>query len=366
VSALLAVLVLALLSFADVPRTISYQGLLTDTGGNPIPDGAHDLIIRLSTVDTGGSAVYTEAHSAVSVANGGFNVLIGSITPPAIAFDQPLWLSLQVDADPELSPRVPFASSPYSLGLSLPFDGHADGATPTFAVRNATRTALLVEGSIDILAPGGGASPIIDAQKFGTFGGQLQVKDEANPPVVRLEPDRNGTGGFLTVYRSELNIGFSVNGNDVTEEPIMSLTGSARTAVFDMSNSGDTSVQLPSSSISALEGVDEPGVAEIYSNSVIQIGTGITTIASRSIIVWARFVPVVRSGDRCTSAGASSEQRRARPSRIQVRRTRDGTQHAGWNPHAKSPSGLEAGDDGQRRNTKRATAVRSAASRRTK
>ncbi|MHA2021505.1 MAG: hypothetical protein ACW96N_07310, partial [Candidatus Thorarchaeota archaeon] len=48
--ALLAVLALSILAIsvsAEVPKTISYQGRLTDTAGNPIADGDYDLTFQI-------------------------------------------------------------------------------------------------------------------------------------------------------------------------------------------------------------------------------------------------------------------------------------------------------------------------------
>lgn len=277
-------LTLAAPAVAQVPRTMSYQGILTDNLGTPIADGNYSLTVRLYDASGGGALLYTEVHPVVAVAKGGFNVILGSVTPLNIAFDKPLWLSLQVGADPELSPRVPLASSAYSMGLSLPFDGRADGATGTMVLHNATGPALVADGAVQVYKPGG-ATPIASIQSFVSIGGQVAAKDDLGNNVIRMEPDASspGTGGFLSVYRNTSSVGFSVDGNDGTDEPIVSVLGSARTARFDMSVSGDASVALPSSSINSVEEFNEPGVAESYQNSSIQVGLGVTTIGSRTI-----------------------------------------------------------------------------------
>ncbi len=42
---------------ADVPATISHQGLLTDEQGLAVPDGEYDLTARLYDVPSGGSSL---------------------------------------------------------------------------------------------------------------------------------------------------------------------------------------------------------------------------------------------------------------------------------------------------------------------
>jgi len=110
----------ASVAYADVPSTMSYQGVLTDAGGNLVSDGNYNLTFRIYDVSVGGVALYTENHPSVPVQLGGFSVIIGSTTPIGLPFDDPYWLGIQVGADPELSPRIPLASSPYGLSLRLP------------------------------------------------------------------------------------------------------------------------------------------------------------------------------------------------------------------------------------------------------
>lgn len=269
---------------AQAPREISYQGILTDDLGTPIADGNYSLTVRLYDAEVGGALLFAEAHPAVAVSKGGFNVLVGGVTPLSLSFDQPLWLSLQVGGDPELSPRVALASSPYALGLSLPLDATANGAAAAFTVRNSSGPALVADGDVQIL-DGNGSNPIVAIQPLALFGGQIAVMDEESHNVARLEPDANGTGGFFSILRSSTSFGFTVNGNDGTEEPIVSVLGSARSAVFDMSISGDAAVSLPSSCVSSTEMFNEAGAAEVFLNAAVTIGTGVTTITSRSITV---------------------------------------------------------------------------------
>ncbi len=46
-----------------IPRMLSYQGKLTDTLGNPVPDGNYQLTFRLYTQETGGTPFWTEAQT---------------------------------------------------------------------------------------------------------------------------------------------------------------------------------------------------------------------------------------------------------------------------------------------------------------
>ena len=106
---------LVVLSFAQIPLKISFQGRLLDSLGNPITDGTYLITFRLYDVATGGTALWTEQH-AVTTHNGLFNVMLGSIISlSGIDFGRPLWLGVQIGTEPELSPRYELGASPYAL-----------------------------------------------------------------------------------------------------------------------------------------------------------------------------------------------------------------------------------------------------------
>jgi hypothetical protein len=128
---LAVLLILCSAALAEVPERMSYQGRLTDNGGNPL-NGNFDMTFRIYDDSTGGSLVYEEAHSGVEVADGLFSVLIGGksfITP----FDDFLFrgkdrfLAVQVGADPEITPRTRLGTSPYAFRVAT-VDSASGGA----------------------------------------------------------------------------------------------------------------------------------------------------------------------------------------------------------------------------------------------
>jgi microcystin-dependent protein len=108
--------------FAGPPQLINYQGKLTDTGGNPSPDGYYNAVFSIYDVPTGGTALWTEtwdgSNGPVAVSGGTFNVLLGSHTtiPAAFFTDHPAaYLGVKVGTDSEMTPRQRIASVGYSL-----------------------------------------------------------------------------------------------------------------------------------------------------------------------------------------------------------------------------------------------------------
>jgi hypothetical protein len=110
---ILMALVMFQASAADVPRTMSYQGVLRDAAGDPVPDGAYSITFALYSLPAGGTALWTETQS-VSVEGGVMSAVLGSVTPLALAFDASYWLGVSIDGNPELSPRVELTSAPYA------------------------------------------------------------------------------------------------------------------------------------------------------------------------------------------------------------------------------------------------------------
>lgn len=251
-------------ALAQVPPTMSYQGMLTDGSGNPVPDGLYDLTFRIYNVASGGVALYTEAHTGanqVQLVKGGFSVVLGSLTPMNLDFDGPTYLGIQAGANPEMTPRVALASSPYALGLRLPF---------------ALSTTAGAPQMIGTTFTGGGPD---------NLGGLFELREEnGTTPTMYFEPDAAGTGGFMAVNRTGTTQGFVVDGNaGGTGEPDVVVIGSTLGAVIDLAATGDATVQLPSSAISAAEELDEPGVASNNSNGGITLDGTLQTIVSRTL-----------------------------------------------------------------------------------
>lgn len=114
---ILAITIFVLLTgalFAQIPQTMSYQGVLTNANGNPVPDGNLSLKFRLYEAVNGGTSIWEETQS-VGVEKGIFNAIFGSVTPLNLPFDKPYWLGITVENGTELSPRIALTASPYSL-----------------------------------------------------------------------------------------------------------------------------------------------------------------------------------------------------------------------------------------------------------
>lgn len=111
------------LVFAQVPHTLSYQGILTDSTGTPKPDDTYSFTFKLYDNESGSTAIWSESKN-LPIKNGLFYTILGDISSlSSVTFDRPYWLGIKVENEEELTPRIQLTSVGYSM-RSL----HADTA----------------------------------------------------------------------------------------------------------------------------------------------------------------------------------------------------------------------------------------------
>jgi hypothetical protein len=120
ISVLIILVFLASLCEAGIPKLINYQGMLTQSDGTtPVPNGNYNLTFKIYGSLSGTDSLWREYHSNVSVTNGLFNVILGSVTTLNLAFNTDYWLGIRVGNDPELSPRIRLTSVGYAYRASV-------------------------------------------------------------------------------------------------------------------------------------------------------------------------------------------------------------------------------------------------------
>ncbi|HEY6172045.1 MAG TPA: hypothetical protein VIX80_07300 [Candidatus Kapabacteria bacterium] len=103
-------------ALAQIPREMSYQGIIVDGSGNPISDGNHSLEVSFYDLPVGGTLLHGETFFTQFKA-GIFNVILGRSTPfPAgLQFDKQYFLAVSVDGGAEMVPRTALTSAPYAI-----------------------------------------------------------------------------------------------------------------------------------------------------------------------------------------------------------------------------------------------------------
>ena len=279
---------------AQVPSNMTFQGVLTDDMGVLFPDGNYDLTFKIYGVSTGGSALYTEAHTGVPVVRGGFSVILGSITPLTLPFDAPYWLGITVGTNPELTPRVPLTSSPYALGLRLPFSATvSSGSTPALDITDLDGVALSVADQIrlrdTVLEPtigrftSVGYTPGPDPPEKA--GAALFLYDENGDPTLLLKPSAAATGGgAIQFYRAAGVSGGFIGPQNNGAGIGLYLYGDDRDIAMNTNLVGDDAVQLPPDAIDSAEILDEPGATSVTQGSFsVALSSSVTDIASTTI-----------------------------------------------------------------------------------
>lgn len=130
----------------------------------------------------------------------------------------------------------------------------------------------------------GVSQPVVSANS-GIDGGQLKLFDEQGNMVVDMRPNGWGEGGGVNFYRSPSQKGVEIWGNAWGQgQGYISIHGDNRSMLFDPRLAGNSSVQLPDSSISAAEMFNEPGVSNSERAGVfITISTVGTTVLVDSV-----------------------------------------------------------------------------------
>ena len=100
---------------AGIPHYMQFQGKATDINDTPL-NGPHDLTFRIYDAETEGNLLWSETHSAVPVENGVFSVLLGGVTPLDLVFDNPYWISTEIETTNSTNemPRIAITSVGYA------------------------------------------------------------------------------------------------------------------------------------------------------------------------------------------------------------------------------------------------------------
>jgi hypothetical protein len=141
---------------ATSTSTISYQGRLADSAGNPLT-GYYNLEFRIYDVPSGGVPLWEEfwtGGNSVQVSDGLFNVMLGSINTTlasAIAGHDELYLGITVGTDTEMVPRVQLGSVPFSMqAMTVP-----DGSITTEKVADGAVTQVKLGPDVSLVPPDG-------------------------------------------------------------------------------------------------------------------------------------------------------------------------------------------------------------------
>jgi len=106
-----------------ITQQVSFQGKLLDSSNNP-RNGALDFTFAIYDVPSGGTALWTESQTGVTVNNGVFSVALGSVNPLPLGLftNASAYLEVQVAPDSPMTPRQQLLVSPFAFHAMLADD----------------------------------------------------------------------------------------------------------------------------------------------------------------------------------------------------------------------------------------------------
>ena len=98
---------------SNIPKTVSFQGKLTDTSSNPV-NNTLTIDFKIYEAASGGASLWTEQKSVI-VNEGIFTAELGLVNPLNLVFDKQYWVGITIAGESEMTPRQKLLTSPYSF-----------------------------------------------------------------------------------------------------------------------------------------------------------------------------------------------------------------------------------------------------------
>ena len=222
-------------SYASFASRLSYQGRLTDTSGNAVANGTYSVRFAIYTDAQTTDAAWIETQN-VTVQNGVFSAILGSINPINIDFNaNEYYLGIKVGTDSEMSPRRQIGASAMALN-SKRLDGKEVGTNANNIL------ALNSAGGIDIsgqIKTSGGID--VSSGVLNAMGG-FQLNSVA---VNASANELNYLTGSTSNIQGQLNnLSSSVSTTQSQLDGKLNLTGGTTTGNFSQNVSGDYTLQI--------------------------------------------------------------------------------------------------------------------------
>lgn len=105
-------------AYAAASSELNFQARLMNASGAIVPDGnSYSVQFKLYDAASGGTLEWTETQGSLTVKNGYLSVHLGSTSafPSTIDWSQEQWLTMNVNADGEMSPRLKLTAVPLAF-----------------------------------------------------------------------------------------------------------------------------------------------------------------------------------------------------------------------------------------------------------
>jgi hypothetical protein len=176
---------------AATASTLNFQARLMNGTGTLVADGSYSVQFKLYDAVSGGTNEWTETQT-VTVKNGYFNVYLGNVTPfpGTIDWSQEKWLTLNVNSDGEMTPRIKLTAVPYAFR-----SGQADSLTITGGSVTGDNLFQKAPGSVQVVSS---ASAGLRLNQTGS-GGLLQLQGNGSDVFTVDKLGNTVTSGSLAL-----------------------------------------------------------------------------------------------------------------------------------------------------------------------
>ena len=191
---ILLLILLPIITLAQIPQTMNYQGRLEDNSGNPVSDGNYTIVFSIYDAATNGNSLWTETRT-VTTEDGFFNLTLGESTAININSNQQIWLNISIGGN-DLTPRTKLSGSLSSLSSK--------------SIENTTTAGNSVVSSINSSTGGVDASKIADGSVSNTEfqlldGASSNIQTQLDSKQSTLPSQGGNSGKFLSTDGTNLS-----------------------------------------------------------------------------------------------------------------------------------------------------------------
>jgi len=264
-------------ALSQIPRTVLYQGTLTDNNGLPVPDDTYFIRFRIWSDSSSADISHEKWNSNIQtfdVLGGLLEAKLGAPPMPALPndiFDKDtnLYLGMSIDTAPELRPRIKFSAVPYAYKALL----SDTAAIALVTAQNSVTGSSIVDGSIGLM----------ELSQSGALSGEVIKWDGSQwvtSPVSGANGDITAVGvgsglagggdsGAVAIYVPPDGIQSlhlapnSVGNSELATNSVGSLEiapGAVGTSDLAVSSIGSS--EIIDNSILGADIIDEPGLAQ--------------------------------------------------------------------------------------------------------
>lgn len=188
--------------YAATASTVNFQARLMNSNGSLVADGSYSIQFKLYTAVTGGTNEWTEDQT-VTVKNGYMSANLGVVTPfgGTIDWSQEKWLTMNVNGDGEMTPRIKLTAVPYAFRA-----GQADSLSITGGTISGDGLLQIGPGSVQSLSS---ANAGLRINQTGS-GGLVQLQGNGSD-VFTIDKSGNINSSGSLVLGGGLTLGNSTS-----------------------------------------------------------------------------------------------------------------------------------------------------------